>query len=109
MPTKRRSQLALARRDKLLVKFTRPFERGSFKGYVLDIGPQFFLLVVQGSDGVRFNGFSCLRVADVRNLRVPDKYAAFLEAARKKLGERIPSKPPVILESIQELLVSVSR
>lgn len=104
-----KSQLVLARRDKLLVKFTRPFEQGSVNGYVLDIGPRFFLMAVEGSDGVRFNGFSCFRLADVRKLMVPHKHAAFLEAARKKLGERVPRKPPVALVSIQQLLLSAYR
>src|SRR5260370_24602135 len=105
----RESQIALARSDKLLVKVTRPFEQGSVNGYVLDIGPRFFLMSVQGNDGVRLNGFSCFRLADVRNLRVPHKYAAFAEAARKKLGERVPRKPPVAVVSIRALLLSAHR
>jgi hypothetical protein len=37
MPQKR-SQLASARRNKVIVRFTRPFEQGSVNGYVIDIG-----------------------------------------------------------------------
>ena len=59
--------LALARRDKLLVQFRRPFEEGSVHGYVIDIGPQFFLLALV-SDAIRFNGFQCFRLSDVRKL-----------------------------------------
>jgi hypothetical protein len=105
----RKSQLALAQREKLLVKFARPFEQGTVKGYVLDIGPTFFLVVVVGDDGVRFNGFSCFRLMDVRRLKVPHKYAPFIEAAQKKLGERIPRKPPIVVDSLQELLLSAGR
>jgi hypothetical protein len=91
------------------VKFTRPFEPGSISGYVLDVGPSFFLLALVGSDGVRFNGFSCFRLIDVRRLQVPHKYAAFIEAAQKELDERIPRKPPVVVDGLQELLLSASR
>jgi hypothetical protein len=102
-------QLALAHRNKLLVRFARPFEQGSVNGYVLDIGPRFFLMAVQGNDGVRLNGFSCFRLADVRKLNVPDRYAAFLEAARKKLGVRVPGRPQVDVDNINELLLSANR
>lgn len=104
-----RRELLRSCRGKVLVKFTRPFEGGSFRGYVLDIGPKFFLLSLIGDDGIRFNGFSCLRLVDIRNLRVPHKYAAFIESALKKLRERKPNKPPVALDSLQELLRSASR
>jgi hypothetical protein len=41
---------------KTLVKFWSSLEPGSTQGYVLDIGPRYFL---QGlvDDGIRFNGF----------------------------------------------------
>ncbi len=107
MPKKQR-QLALALRDKILVKFTRPFEQGSVNGYVIDIGPQFFLVALV-SDGIRFNGFQCFRVSDVRRLQVPAKYARFAEAALKKRGLRMPKKPPVIVGSLPELLLTASR
>jgi hypothetical protein len=105
----RESQLVLARRERLLVKFTRPLEQGSVCGYVLDIGPQFFSVLVLGGDGVRFNGLSCFRLVDVHRLKVPHKYAAFIEAAQKKLGERTPRKPSVALDNIQNLLRSAGR
>jgi hypothetical protein len=107
MPEKR-SQLASARRDKVIVRFTRPFEQGSVKGYVIDIGPEFFLVALV-SDAIRFNGFQCFRVSDVRQLRVPAKYAAFTEAALKKRGERIPRKPHVVVSSLPKLLLTANR
>src|SRR5436189_5307939 len=106
---KTRSELTRARRERLLVKFTRPFEQGSMTGYVLDIGPKFFLLALIGDDGVRFNGFSCLQLADVRNLRVPHRYFEFLEAALKKLGQPFPNKPRVLLGTLPKLLHSASK
>jgi hypothetical protein len=106
---RRSSELLRARREKLLVKFSRPFEPGSFTGYVLDVGPKFFLLSVKGNDGERFNGYSCLRVEDVRGLEVPHPYASFHEAAQKKLGERRPRKPSISLGSLVDLIGSAAR
>lgn len=57
---------------------------------------------------MRLDGFSCFRIADIRNLR-PDPYAAFSEAALKKLGDPRPKKPKVSVASIEELLLSASR
>jgi hypothetical protein len=108
MPNRRSSELATALRDKLLVKFTRAFEEGWVQGYVLDIGPRFFLMAIV-SDGIWFNGFSTFRLSDVRELEVPYKYATFVEAALRKRGERTPKKPDVSLASLEELLLSAGR
>jgi hypothetical protein len=107
MPQKR-SQLASARRYKLMVRFTRPFEQGSVNGYVIDIGPEFFVVALV-SDAIRFNGFQCFRLSDVRRLKVPGKYAAFAEAALKKRGERIPRNPHVVVTSLPKLLLTANR
>lgn len=101
MPKTRHSQLSLARRSKSLVRFARPFEQRWFTGYLLDVGPKFFLLAVISTEGVRFEGFSCLRMGDVRDMKVPSKYFEFVEAAQKKLGEPIPKKPAVLLASLR--------
>src|SRR5260370_9254217 len=87
MQKKKKSRLALALRDKLLVRFASVLDRGTVNGYVLDIGPQFFLIALV-SDGIRPNGFQCYRLSDIRKLRVPDKYARFHEAVLKKRGIR---------------------
>src|ERR1700683_2645561 len=102
------SKLAKALDGKLLVKFTRPFEYGWVQGYVLDIGPRFFLIAIVGDD-IWFNGFQCFRLSDVRELEVPYKYAAFAEAALRKRGKRIPKKPRVSMTSLEELLLSADR
>jgi hypothetical protein len=101
------SQLAKFMRKRRFVRFTRRFERGTVRGYVLEVGPKFFLLASQG-DQVRFDGFSCFRVSDVRNLR-PDPYASFTEAALKKLRVATPKKPKVSVSSVEELLLSANR
>ena len=90
------------------MRFTRPFEDGTVNGYVLAIGPRFFLVAVVGDD-IWFNEFQCFRLSDVRGLEVPHKYAGFAEAALKKRGERMPRKPRVSLTSLERLLRSASR
>ncbi len=107
MPDKK-SQLVAASRKKVLVKFTRPFEEGSVTGYVMDVGPEFFLVSLV-SDGIRFNGFSCFRLSDVRRLEIPAKYSRFLETALKKRGEHLAKKPRVFLSSLPKLLSSANR
>jgi hypothetical protein len=102
------AQLTEAMHKKALVKFWSPFEPGSTHGYVLDIGPRFFLLGLVG-DNIRFNGFQCLRLSDVRRLRVPDPYAKFIIAALSKRGEIIQRKPRINLKSLPELLESANR
>ena len=100
---KKKAQLALARRKKLLVRFASALDRGTVNGYVLDIGPQFFLIALV-SDGLRPNGFQCYRLADIRKLQVPDKFAEFHEAVLKKRGMRFPKKPRVDVSSVEKLL-----
>jgi len=94
-------------RERRFIRFTRRFEQEFARGYVLDVGPKFFLIALQ-SDQMRFDGFSCFRLADVKNLS-RDPYAAFAEAAFKKLREPSPRKPRVSVASIEELLLSANR
>jgi len=94
-------------RDHCAIRFSRRFEAGRVRGYVLDIGPQFFLLALV-SDRIRFDGFECFRIRDVKNLE-PDPYAAFAEAALKKRGLRRPKKPSVSVASVDRLLLSAAR
>jgi hypothetical protein len=108
MQKKKKLQLALALRNRLLVRFASALERGTVNGYVLDIGPQFFLIALV-SDGIRPNGFQCYRLSDIRKLRVPDKYARFHEAVLKKRGIRLPKKPRVNVSSLAALLLTANR
>jgi hypothetical protein len=100
--------LAQAMHHRTLVKFWNPFDAGSTNGYVLDIGPRFFLLGLVGEE-IRFNGFQCMRLSDVRRLHAPDRYAEFIVAALRKRGEIIRKKPRVRLNSLPELLRSANR
>jgi hypothetical protein len=108
MQRKKKSRLALALRNRLLVRFASALDRGTVSGYVLDVGPQFFLIALL-SDGIRPNGFQCYRLSDIRRLQVPDKYAKFQEAVLKKREIRFPKKPPVIVSSLAELLITANR
>ena len=101
------AQLKGAMKQKGLVRFARPFEEGVVEGYVLDIGPQFFVLAVL-DEYVRFNGFSCFRFSDVRRLQVPAPHAAFCEAALVKRGLWIPPNPAVDVSSLRDLLATAN-
>lgn len=103
------TRLAEAMREPYVVSFVRPFEQGSFLGYVLDIGPKFFLIAVIDTDTIRFNGFSCLRWADVRRLETPHRYQEFVVKALRKRHEGIKKKPRVDLASTQSILRSADK
>src|SRR4051794_32519892 len=103
----RKSTLEEMSRERRPVKFIRHFEQGHVRGYVLDVGPKFFLVAIV-SDNIWFNGFRCFRIIDVSNLTV-DPNATFAEAALKKRGERLPKKPRIDLATIEKLLLSASR
>ena len=107
MAERHSSRLAEAMRLRRFLRFSRRFEKSSIRGYVLDIGPRFFLLSLV-SDRIRFDGFECFRVADVKGIR-PDPYNVFVESALKRRGERRPKKPRVNVNSIEDLLLSAGR
>jgi hypothetical protein len=107
MPKQRTLELADAMRDRQRVRFRRRFESSYVYGWVLHVGPRFFLLAYVG-DGVRLDGFACFRASDVKDFG-PAPYAAFVEAALKKRVERRPKKPRVSLANIGELLLSAGR
>ncbi len=101
------SRLAKAMRLKRFIRFSRRFEESNIRGYVLDVGPRFFLISLV-SDRIRFDGFECFRLADVRGVG-PDPYSEFAESALKLRGERRPKKPRVSVKSTGDLLLSASR
>ena len=107
MPTKRTGELVEAIRRREFIRFSRRFESSKIRGYVLDVGPQFFLLALV-SDRIWFDGFECFRIADVKDLRL-DPYAAFAEAALKKRGERRRKKPRVSVANLEDLLLSAGK
>ena len=48
-----------------------------------------FVLLAMVDDKIRFDGFECFRVQDLRDVK-PEPHAAFVEAALRKRGERLP-------------------
>ncbi len=106
MLTQKASQVIAAKRKRQFLRFHTRFETTSVRGYVLDVGPKFFLLATV-CDRIWFDGFECFRIGDIRGFR-PDPYAEFVEKALEKRGERMPDKPAVSVSSIQELLLSGS-
>ncbi len=108
MAKKTKLKLAEALYDKVIVKFRSPYEQGSTWGYILDIGPRFFLLALI-DDCLKFNGFQCLCLSDIRRLRVPAPYAEFAVAALRKQGQLIRRKPSIDLDSLPKLLKSANR
>lgn len=82
-------QLKAAARDDRLIRLYRPFEQTYVRGYILDVGAEFFLLGLV-SDRLWLDGFECFRVSDVEEL-VSDPYADFTQAALTARGEARPA------------------
>ena len=106
--TKIRERL-IAAGPRTLVKFHRPFDNGApTEGYVLQIGPEYFLLLLIGED-IRLNGFQCIRLQDVRKLQIPTKYSEFIESALRLRGQAIERKPRVKFGTVKEILQSAHK
>jgi hypothetical protein len=107
MTNKRLAEVKAAARRRQLVRFTRPLEPGFVHGYVLAVGARWLLLALVG-DGIRFNGFQCFRLRDIRELQIPHPHTVFVETALKKRGERLPRRPQVNIACVGELLRSAN-
>jgi len=108
MPKNRREQLELACSEKLLVRFYSSFGTGSRIGYVLDIG-RHFLLFARIDDGMKFDGFDCVRIEDLRRFKVPAQHAEFVLAALRKQKQLIRRKPKIDLSSVTSILQSANK
>ena len=103
MPSKKKSKLLSALSNAIVVRFWNPYDQGRTWGYVLDIGPQFFLLGLI-DDNIKFNGFQCFLISDVKRLKVPDPYGDFVVAALRKRGQSIERKPDIDISNLPALL-----
>src|SRR5678816_4314848 len=101
------SQLLAAQGSATLVRFWRRFETSPICGYVLDVGPRFFLLGLV-SDRIWFDGFECFRVADVRKMK-PEPRADFIETALRRRRDVLKRRPRITLQSVQEMVTSAGR
>lgn len=102
-----RKDLELAAKIGWLVRFRRRFEKSKIRGYVLDVGPRFFLLAVV-SDRIWFDGFEVFRISDVRRLE-PDPYDGFVQSALGARGETLRRSPGVSVASIEKILETANR
>ena len=107
MAKTRLSPLKDALRSRQFIRLSQRFEDSPVRGYVLDIGPRFFLMAVV-SDRIWFDGFECFRLRDVSEV-MADPYTRFAESALRKRGERVPKNPRVSVASIEQVLLTAGR
>jgi len=101
-------KLTDAMQSKTVVRFVSRYEEARIEGYVLDVGPKFFLMAIV-DERISFNGFQCMRFSDVTRLEVPASNSDFIVAALMKRGESIESKPQIDHTSAATILDSASR
>jgi len=101
------TRLRKAMRERQLVRFRSRFQGHESHGYVQAVGTRFFLLALV-SDRIRLDGYECFRIDDIRALR-QDPYAAFMEAALKKRGEKLGRAPHIDVSDIGKLLRSAAK
>ena len=107
MQRSRASKLTAALEARQFVRIHRRFDAFGIRGYVLAVGPTFFLLALV-NDRLRYDGFECFRIADLESIE-RDPYADFAEAALRARGLRKPRLPKIKLDSLSELLESAAR
>ena len=95
-------QLREAMLERTFLRFERKFEKHKIRGYVLDVGPQFFLLALV-SDRIWFDGFEIFRISDIRRLG-PDPYTEFAERALRLRNEKMPERLDIDLSEIDQIL-----
>ncbi len=103
----RRTILEVAKRKKQLVRFNRRFEDDDITGYVVSIGPKFFLLLLV-SDRFWFDGFECFRISDTSGI-APHENVNFVEEVLRKRRLRRPRAPKVDMQSIDAILLSAAK
>lgn len=95
-------QLREAMLERIFVRFERKFEEHKIRGYVLDVGPKFFLIALV-SDRIWFDGFEIFRISDIRKL-CADPFAEFAERALKLRNEKMPESLDIDLSEIDQTL-----
>ena len=100
-------RLRKAMRARQLVRFSRRYDKSNIHGYVLTVGPDFFLLLLV-DDTIRFNGFECFRINNIYALQT-DPYSSFAESALKMRKLKRPKAPRINVQSIEMLLESAAK
>ena len=108
MVNRKRELLADALVNKHIIEFWYRFDAGSTLGYVLDIGPQFFL-VANIDDSMRFDGYQIVQVKNLRRMQAPARYGKFVASALRQRKQRINRRPNIKLGGISEILESANR
>jgi len=104
-----KSILERAAEEHTLVRLWRDdIEASGVTGYVVAVGPEFFLLSLVGEEIV-FNGFEALRLQDVTEVESPHEYHAFIEKALELKREQEPAYPVIDLGSVGALVESAGR
>jgi len=81
------------------------FEEGWVDGFVVGTGPEFFALALL-DDGMRPNGFSCMRYADLTELEAPSPRDGFLRQVLELRGLSVVGELPADLADLPALLRS---
>lgn len=98
---------AVAFRDAgALVKLVRRFNDTEADGFIVGVGRTFLMMAIM-SDGI-FDGYSCLRIKDIRQLNRHD-LDDFVKKPRVLLGQKLPPTPKIDLSSIETVLKSVAK
>jgi hypothetical protein len=99
-------QLEDAQAQSSIVRVYRAdLEDGWAHGYVAALGPEFFALELIDKS-IRFDGYDCLRYADITECEAPDPHSEFMTAALSARG--LTRKPdfPVDMASLPSILLT---
>jgi hypothetical protein len=107
MTQTRNAKLNEACSNAIVLRFSNPYDEGWTHGYVLDIGPQFFLLGLIDNN-IKFDGFQCPLISDLRQMKVPDPHENFIVEALRRRKQIINRKPDIDLSSLPALLKSAN-
>lgn len=102
MKKREKLQKALDEHTLISVKRSR-FDPWHTVGYVMAVGPKFFLLqLVEGE--IHYNGYQAIARNDLSSCKVPHKHAAFVEKALELKGETAPNVPEIDMSSAETIL-----
>jgi hypothetical protein len=99
-----KDQLDRAAEDNHLVRVYREgLEDGWAVGYVVGTGPDFFAVELVDKS-IRYDGYNCMKYADVSKCDIPDPGSGFIETALRLRGLRRRGSLEVDLSSVSSLL-----
>jgi len=103
------ARLRALQSKRTLVRFHRAtVEEGHVTGVIAGVSTRLIALSVL-SDGLRPNGFSVVRRADVSELLAPDPYAGFANEALRLRGDKLGKLPKLDLTSWHTLVTGAQK